>query len=85
MTAANSWGRSGLVSARCRRESQQSRSGCLPAPVAFFFSLLQFQENVSGKEAQGLVWLGRGERGGEQEWGPGGRAGLGRKSAAPGC
>lgn len=40
--------------------------------MAFFFSLFQFQENVSGKKAQSLVWLGRGEREGEQEWGLGG-------------
>lgn len=46
-----------------------------PALVAFFFSLLQFQENVSGKEAQRLVWLGRGKKGegsgsgGRQAWG----------------
>lgn len=43
-----------------------------PGPSGFLFPLFQFQENVSGKEAQSLVWLGRGERGGEQEWGLGG-------------
>lgn len=63
----------GLRSLQEREAAEQIRVSA--APVAFFFSLLQFQENVSGKEAQRLVWLGRGKEGegsgsgGRRAWG----------------